>query len=286
MKQPSPFDRVSVVSVCYNSTGVAAQMLASIPGGCEIVLVDNGSKDVDELEALAAKFGARLIKNGRNLGFGAACNIGAAQCSREFILFENPDTVLDAETIAKLVVAADRYPDAAAFNPRISRENGAEYFKRGSCLLPRAQKMPRGWPEQDCEVSILSGASLMVRKASFDAVGGFDPKIFLYHEDDDLALRLQQQCGKLMFIRNAHVTHAMGRSTVRSPETASLKAFHMGQSRVYAAQKHGRPFAFLTALGLALLQLLSPVVLISRRKRAKQAAFLKGILKASELTRP
>ncbi len=199
--------------------------------------------------------------------------------------FKTRTLLSDRAPLMRLWQAADRYPDAVAFNPAIRNPDGSQFFKRGSCLLPAAEKLPRGWPGKDSEVPVLSGASLMVRRAVFDAVSGFDPAIFLYHEDDDLALRLRSGGGKLMFVRGAVVTHAQGTSTAVSPGTAALKAFHMGQSRVYAARKHGRPLAFVRAAGLALAQLLSPLVLLSRRKRAKQWAFLKGVLTSSSLNR-
>ena len=116
------------------------------------------------------------------------------------------------------------------------------------------------------------------RKSALEAVGGFDPEIFLYHEDDDLSRRLRAERGPLMFIRAALVQHLGGRSSVRSPEVAALKAWHMGRSRVYAARKHGQKFAFGRALFQATAQLLSPAVLLSKRKRAKQWAFFRAVL--------
>ncbi|NIZ61904.1 glycosyltransferase family 2 protein [Sedimentitalea sp. CY04] len=284
MNQSSPAERVSVVSVCFNSNEVVRKMIKTIPPECQIILVDNGSDDIQVLHELTDEANTRLIANDENKGFGSACNQGAQLADRDFLLFQNPDTLLSENTVQEMVLAADRNPSASAFNPRISNENGSPYFKRGSCLISSAEKMPRGWPEQDQEVSILSGASLMVRRKDFEAISGFDPAIFLYHEDDDLALRLRSECGSLMFVRNALVTHAQGQSTATTPTIAALKAFHMGQSRVYTARKHNRSFPFSRALGLAIFQLFSPVVLLSKRKRSKQVAFLKGVLKSSELS--
>ncbi|MGD1884067.1 MAG: glycosyltransferase family 2 protein [Paracoccaceae bacterium] len=271
-------DRVTIVTVCFNSLGVLPAMLASVPERTPVVLVDNASDDLNTLRELAAQYGARLMENDENRGFGTACNQAAALAGTEFLLFLNPDTELAPDTIDQLIGAAARYPKASAFNPRIAQASGAPYFKRHSHLMPRAEIMPRGWPGSDQEVTVVSGAALFVRRAAFEEVGGFDPGIFLYHEDDDLGRRLRAQVGPLMFIRDANVTHQMGRSTKRSPATATLKAWHMGRSRVYASRKHGRPVPFLSALMSASLQLFSPAVALSKRKRAKQVAFFKGIL--------
>lgn len=273
-------ERVTVVTVAHNSLAVLPGMLASLPPGAFCVIVDNASTDQDALAKLAEQHGAELIRNDDNRGFGTACNIGAARADTEFLLFLNPDARLEDGALEALVAAAETYPDAVAFNPAISEANGRPYFKRGSVLLPRSEKLPSGWPEADRVVPVLTGAAFFVRHAAFEAVGGFDPAIFLYHEDDDLALRLRAQCGTLMFLRDARVMHDAGNSTVRSPQSAAFKAFHMGRSRVYATRKHHLPGAGRKALLSAVAQLISPLTLLSARKRAKQAAFLRGVWQA------
>lgn len=127
---------------------------------------------------------------------------------------------------------------------------------------------------------LLNGAAMFIPRARFEAVGGFDPEIFLYHEDDDLSVRLAQSCGPILHVHDAIVTHAEGNSSPRTPKTAAFKAYHMAQSAVYAMRKHARPYAKTRVLGHALLQLISPLNLLSDRKRAKNIAFFKGALKA------
>jgi GT2 family glycosyltransferase len=271
---------VTVITVCYNSLAVLPEMLSSIPQGTPVILVDNASDEQEALERVAQSHRAQVLRNTRNLGFGVACNRGAALAQTEFLLFLNPDTQIADNTLAELVAAAKRYPQASAMNPRIQTADGRPAFKRRSCLMPRTETMKRGWPESDAEVPVLSGAALFVRKVAFASVGGFDPEIFLYHEDDDLSRRLKHECGPLMFIREASVRHLCGRSSERSPAAAFLKAFHMGRSRVYAMRKHGRHFPLLSSVWIALWQLASPAVFVSARKRAKQWALFRGVLSA------
>jgi N-acetylglucosaminyl-diphospho-decaprenol L-rhamnosyltransferase len=269
--------RITVVTVCYNSMAVLPAMLASVPAGTPVVLVDNSPNADPELPDLAATRGATLIRNDRNLGFGTACNIGAARAATEFLLFLNPDVTLSGSTLEHLTQALDRFPAASAANPRIAHADGSPFFRRRSLLIPRSEWLPRGWPPETREVPTLSGAALIVRKSAFDAVGGFDPDIFLYHEDDDLSVRLRAT-GLLLFVREALVTHLGGSSTTRSAETAAFKAFHMGQSRVHVARKHGIALARSRAVASALLQLAVPTAWVSRRRRAKQWALLRGTL--------
>lgn len=276
--------RVTVVSVTYNSAGVLPSMLASLPQGTPAIIVDNASKDRANLAAQVANTSARLIENPRNAGFGAACNTGAAQADTEFLLFLNPDARLVPDTLAQLVSAADRYPEAVGFNPRFVDDDGQPAFKRSCHLLPRSQWMPRGVPQADCALPVLSGAALFVRRADFEAVGGFDPNIFLFFEDDDLSIRLRAR-GGLMFIHDALVTHTGGAATAPDPRLEGFKAWHFGYSRIYASQKHGRRGAFSKTLVRAVPRALSPVVLASAVARAERWGYLRGITSA-RLHRP
>ena len=273
--------RVGIVSVCYNSMAVLPDMLASVPKNIPVVLISNaGEDDNSPLAKLAELHDTTLIINKSNKGFGSACNQGADILKTELILFLNPDTILKPNAIYAMLAAVDPFPSAVAFNPRIISSSGTPFFKRKSHLLPPSMKMKRGWPKADCEVSILSGAAMLVKKSIFEEAGGFDPAIFLYHEDDDLSVRLSKKFGKLYFVRDALVMHLQGRSSARSPEVAALKAWHMGRSHVYVSHKHCRPMPFMRPLLKALFQLCSIQILISRRKRAKQRAYLKGVISA------
>ena len=260
---------------------VLPDMLASVPKNIPVVLVSNaGEDDNSPLAELAELHGTTLIINKSNKGFGSACNQGADILKTELILFLNPDTILKPNAINAMLAAVDAFPSAVAFNPRIISSSGTPFFKRKSHLLPRSMKMKRGWPKADCEVSILSGAAMLVKKSIFEEAGGFDPAIFLYHEDDDLSVRLSKKFGKLYFVRDALVMHLQGRSSARTPGVAALKAWHMGRSHVYVSHKHCRPMPFMRPLLKALFQLCSIQMLISRRKRAKQRAYLKGVISA------
>ena len=269
---------VSVVTVCYNSAAVLPGMLESLPEGTQAIIVDNASADVEDTARIAARHGAHLIRNRANLGFGPACNRGAQAADTPFLLFLNPDARLQEGALAALLAAARDYPDAVAFNPRLSGASGKPQFKRRSKLLPRRQWLARGRPASDCEVPVLSGAAFFVRRADFDAVGGFDPAIFLYHEDDDLSLRLRAERGRLMFIHAASVTHLEGRSNERTPRSAAFKAEQLARSAVHAKRKHQRPWPFLSTLAEALAKILFLPNLLSARKRAQAAGFLKGTL--------
>jgi N-acetylglucosaminyl-diphospho-decaprenol L-rhamnosyltransferase len=237
--------RITVISVAYHSAAVLPAMLASLPPGTPTIIVDNASADADALPA-------GTIRNARNLGFGAACNIGAARAGTEFLFFLNPDARLEPGALDALLAAADAHPEAVAFNPRIIQGDPPRpFFRRRSDLLPRSAFLPRGIPEADCAVPVLHGSALLVRRAAFEALGGFDERLFLYYEDDDLSVRLAA-LGPLRWVHGAVVRHISEASSQGVPGLAAFKARQMARARIYAMRKHGRAWPLLRTLGTGL----------------------------------
>jgi N-acetylglucosaminyl-diphospho-decaprenol L-rhamnosyltransferase len=248
--------------------------LGSLPPSVSVIVVDNAS--TDETAAAAKECGAELVTLSSNQGFGRACNAGAVRAKTPFLFFVNPDARLEAGCIEALLDAADRWPKASAFNPRIENPSGRIEFKWRSVLLPRGAWTERREPDTETEMPALVGGALFCRRDAFERVTGFDPAIFLYHEDDDLSIRLRKGCGPLIFVPSARVRHAAGHSSGRSPAIARFKGFHMARSRVYALAKHGRPVPWLKTFAAALGGLIAPHNLLSARRRAKYLGQVSG----------
>ena len=273
--------RVTVVTVAYNSQSILPLMMRSLPDDLELVVVDNGRMAEAEVEKLQTVRPFRYLACEQNIGFGAACNKGAQHSSREFIFFLNPDASLTEGCLDALLTAMDAQPQASAANPRIQSSRGRIEFKYRSVLLPRGEWRDRSPPNTVCEMPALTGGALLVRRKAFEKVGGFDEAIFLYHEDDDLSIRLRQHAGPLLYVPDALVNHQAGHSSGRSAKVAFHKAYHKGQSRVYAMKKHGVPAAKLKCLMNALQELLNPLNLLSRRKRMQAMGFFMGVMKGA-----
>lgn len=201
------------------------------------VVVDNASRDGSADAAAAA--GAEVIRNPRNLGFGTGCNIGARAGCAPLILFLNPDATLEDDTLVRLEAAAAADPGAGAWAPRIVEADGRLFFRRRSFLLPRGVRQPV--PEADADVLMLSGAVLMVRRTAFEAIGGFDETIFLFHEDDDLCLRLTRAGWRLRHVHGAVARHGRGRSSGETDAMRHFRAREAALSQTHVAAKHGRP---------------------------------------------
>lgn len=251
---------VTAISVAYGSMAVLPGMVASLPDDVAVVIVDNGPDDGLRGWAQGQNRvgGVKLLVAPRNLGFGHGCNLGAAGVQTEFVLFINPNSRLDPGALQHLLDAAARHPQASAFGPVLVTGAGQPRYKRNSYLMPRAAKPPRDPGTDDRPVQVLSAAVLLVRRAAFQQVGGFDQNIFLYFEDDDLSLRLRQQAGPLYIVPAARAHHDNGHSSTPSPALSRFKGYNWARSRIYTGRKHRLPLPRLSALWDGLSHTLSP----------------------------
>ncbi len=269
--------RTTIVTVTFNSAGVIEAMLKSVPVGVPVTVVDNASGDAT-CDMLSRYPNVRLVKNDKNEGFARACNRGASESGSEFLLFLNPDAVLSPGALDALEAAADARPALGAANPRIENAKGKARLKLTSVLPTDKVAAPR--IEEASRMPVLSGAALFVRRAAFDAVGGFDPNIFLYHEDHELCWRLHRAQYELWHIPGAKVRHVAGTGAARSVQMAHWKGYQMGRSRYYVLEKARPGSGLLRTLPQACLGLISPANLFSARRRQKFIGQIHGALSA------
>lgn len=219
----------------------------------ELNLLDNASGE--DLSDLAARFpGCRTFVSERNLGFGGGHNLLARQTEAPQLLIVNPDVEFvipgTVQRLRELVAAPS--PVVAAGPKLIMSDGTAQPYDHGRLHGVRAEIALRGghsyWRETHSrlEVAWVSGALLIVRRAAFDAVGGFDEGLFLYKEDEDLCLRLRQAGGRVVYEPAIVVRHRGEAVADRPVELARSidyytdKHFAGGRSRnVYAAVHHG-----------------------------------------------
>lgn len=272
MDRSMNFD-LDLIVITYNSARVLGTFLASLPASVSAIVVDNASSD--ETVALAAAAGAKVVELKNNIGYGGACNVGASTGKAPFLLFVNPDIRFETGAIKVLLAAAEAHPNAV-FNPRL-HHGSRRHFRRWSRLLPKSDFWQGPPPEVDCEIPVLSGACIFIRREHFERIGGFDPDIFLFHEDDDLSLRLRQAGVELRIANKAIVDHAEGNSSARSVDSGRIKGEAMGRSLVYVMNKHKRPLSVPGELLRSYLKLLLPHVLFNAARRSKLRGFIRGL---------
>ncbi len=265
----------TAIVVAHDSAAVLPACLAALNGeGARIVVVDNASRDASR--ALAAEAGAHVVANPKNQGFGRACNVGARGAMTEFLLFINPDCVLEPGALGRLLEAAELYSDAVLFAPRTFGADGSMAFGLSASLAPVLAVGELRRPDGDCCIGGTSGAAMLVRRAAFAAIGGFDENIFLYAEDDDLNRRLIDAGGSLVHVHAAQAKHAHGRSSPLSRALERRKRWHLAWSRCYVARKHGRPNQALRILARSARQWLFATLAFRRDAAARHAGALAG----------
>ncbi len=231
---------IGFVIVTYNSERVLPACLKSIPQGYSAVVVDNASKDSSP--EIAKSHGASLIVNAKNLGFGTACNQGARALATSHVFFLNPDAALAPGALGTIEHAITHYPGAGAFGPAVHINGKRQKFRTTSYMENRGQRQASETPpDEAAEVGFLDGAALVCDRELFWKLGGFDERIFLYFEDDDLCFRIKSCGRRLFYIPEAHVLHERTASSGKSLRLDYFRSFHAAKSRIFVSNKHGIP---------------------------------------------
>jgi N-acetylglucosaminyl-diphospho-decaprenol L-rhamnosyltransferase len=249
---------LSVIIVTYNSRdhidGCLESLLEHVPAiDHDIVVVDNASAD-GTAEAIRAKWSSvHVIDAGANLGFARANNLGMKRTFGSLILLLNPDTIVSAGAIYRLIATLNARPDRAIVGPRLVNADGRAELSFGAMLSPLAelrQKMlvrghERGFgpitayvkwlTRHRREVDWVSGACMLVRRAAAEAVGLMDERYFMYAEDVDFCAAVRARGWKVLFTPAAEVVHLRGQSRATA-SSATEQAYRRSQIAFY--QKH------------------------------------------------
>jgi len=185
---------------------------------------------------LAESAGARVLRNSRNEGFGRAMNRGIAAAATPYCLLLNPDVDFAPEAVRILRDALDAHPDAMLAGPQLIEHDGRDGTLSMSLINPPVVKPPA---QAVRFVSVLSGAALLIRRDAFLTLGGFDPNIFLFWEDNDLCRRAIDASHDILMVDAARMNHARGKSGRITPGAIYRTRWHQAWSRFYAFRKYG-----------------------------------------------
>jgi len=260
---------IGAVVVSHFSASTLAECLRRVLAAdavSAVVVVDNASGD--ESVAIAQGFADRdarvqILANTDNPGFAVACNQGAAAHDTPWLAFVNPDLLVEPDSLRQLrdaIVAdpsigligadltdADGIPDSAARRrePRL-----ATVLAGGGRRTGVAMPTDPNQPVQP--VDAVSGALMLMPRALFRALDGFDPGYRLHAEDLDLCRRVRDAGYRVAVANRVSVVHLRGVSSRRRPLWVEWQK-HRGMWRYFGrfeAAGHGRPVRWLVGLGI------------------------------------
>lgn len=297
---------VSVIVVSYNTNALTLDCLAALYGALgdlpsEVWVVDNASQD-GSAQAVRDWFPqARVLANTENKGFGAANNQALCQAQGEFLMLLNTDAFVGSETVSALVAYLKEHPRAALVGPRLVNRDGslqqscyrypsparAWLENLGVSSLPA---LPSRWGDykkwtHDAPRAVdwVIGACLLLRRAAYEQVGGFDERFFMYAEETDWQRRFRDKGWQIGFTPAATVTHLGGASG--ASESARVNAHFFDSLDLYTRKHHGLigllslRLAMTVGCGVrALLWSLVAVAVPSRRAPARAKAKLQAWL--------
>lgn len=247
-----PYADVAVILVNYNSSAFTLDCLASIAatsasGGPSrhVVVVDNHSSEIEYalLRDVQSRFpGVTLIRSNVNLGFSGANMLGTQVIDARYFLFLNNDTVFQNDVIGILFGFMELQPDAGIctaqmFDGGYSFTKSFHYFPHiveslfgvgfARMLMPGRYPTNRKKYDQPVCVPYVTGSAMFCRSAALAAVGGLDVTHFLYWEEQDICLRMQQAGFNVFLVPQAHFLHFYGKSTERNFRIAAEEMISM-----------------------------------------------------------
>lgn len=251
-----PTCRTSVVIVNYNAGEILLKCVAqALLQAEQVIVVDNASNDGSIAALVKVYPSVVLIPNKHNLGFAKACNRGAQVAKGECILFLNPDCILAANAVARMVQAVHSEPRIGMVgglltNPDGSEQGGARRaiptpwrsFVRAFGFSVLGKRYPRMFsdfalhrrplPERPIEVEAISGACMLARRDALEDVGLLDEGYFMHCEDLDWCMRFHRKNWKILFVPDARMVHYKGQCSKTRPVFVEWNK-HKGMVRFY-----------------------------------------------------
>jgi GT2 family glycosyltransferase/nucleoside-diphosphate-sugar epimerase len=253
-------DLVSVIIVNFNAGPLLTRCVESVLASAvpvEVFIADNNSKDgsLDEVrERFPVSRRFQIVENGRNLGFAKACNLGVQRTTGKYLLFLNPDCIIEPRGIGRIVEVMKANPDAGMAGCLLRNPDGSEqagcrrYIPTPWRSLVRILNLSRIFkndpdissidlaaqplPGEPMPVEAISGAFMFVRRSALQKVGLLDDGYFMHCEDLDWCMRFHGAGYRILFVPDVEVVHAKGTCSASRPIRVEFYK-HRGMVRFY-----------------------------------------------------
>jgi GT2 family glycosyltransferase len=246
---------ISVIIPNYRSECYLVKSIASVREkigslfNAEIILVNNDEKE--RLENVKNLFkDVFIIDHGKNIGFGAAINLGARIAQGNYLLFLNPDCEIMSGDIRQIIDEFESDKNIGVLGCQLVGENGSiQKWSAGTEMttvnliknnlgFSSSRKI---WEnENKIKASWVAGTAMFIRKELFKELGGFDEEYFMYFEDVDLCKRAEEAKKKNYFFPHFKVKHHGGGSY----EDKKRQKKHYYDSQRHYFKKHNGKISY------------------------------------------
>jgi GT2 family glycosyltransferase len=240
--------KVYIIVLNWNGKDDTLDCLGSLRstayGNYQVVLVDNGSED-DSVAAVRGNFPeVEVVETGKNLGFAGGNNVGieyAMKQGADYVFLINNDTTVHPDYLKELVSVAESDARIGAVGSKIYYHSEPEriWFAGGKInwLKNKGEhigldEIDKGQFDEIREVGYLTGCALLVKREVVEKVGVLEDDYFLYYEDADYSLRIQNAGYKTVYAPKSKIYHKVSRST--KPGSSSYVYYHVRNGLVNA----------------------------------------------------
>jgi GT2 family glycosyltransferase len=301
LNQSTYSSNCDVIIVNYNAGPLLAECIASVlqEGIRHAIVVDNASSDnsISQTEKFESEGRLQIIRNTKNLGFAAACNIGTLASRAPYLLFLNPDCTIAPGSLERMIGVLDSDLAIGMVGGLLCNPDGSEQpggrrvfptprraFMRAFGLSRLTKFFPKLFsdfllhkeplPDQPVAVEAISGACMLVKREVLDDVGLWDEGYFLHCEDLDWCMRFGLKGYRIMFVPDAPVYHLWGACSRSRPIFVEWHK-HNGMLRFYRKffrHEYPGPLWTFVACGVWLrFVLVAGYYSLKRRERAMRA---------------
>ncbi|WP_101926236.1 MULTISPECIES: glycosyltransferase family 2 protein [Luteimonas] len=274
-------DIVAVV-VTYQSGSTIDACLARLraaQGVAQVRVVDNGSND--QTLAIVQRHASldprvHFIGNPDNPGFAVACNQGARDSDAPWIAFVNPDCLLEPDALQRLRAHADALAapcllgvdlvDEAGVRDAAARRRDPDFVAMLRSAAGRELALPRDPDQRLQRVDAVSGALMLLPRALFDRIDGFDTAYRLHAEDLDFSRRAREAGAVVAVANDVQVVHLRGVSSRARPVFVEWHK-HRGLWRYFGKFERARRSPPMRAAVWAMIWLRFPVAVLRKLLR-------------------
>ncbi len=284
---------LSVITVNYQNWDTLSQCLGSLSSVSEayftfeVIVVENSSDNekVGEFRQRFPRF--NFIQNGGNFGFANGNNIGAAHSNGKYLLFLNPDTLVTEKALLAMLDQTKVSRSNSVISCVQMRSNGKlvkpyGFFPTAATLTGWSRTLAKKFkiisdPSQSERLIFpdwVSGAAMMMSKTSFNRIGKWNERFWMYYEDVDFCQRATVLGGAIIVMKNAGVIHNQGSSIIGDVELAALTKTEANISRHEYVSQHEdgikeilmQTFLILNNLILGLITSVPGLILFSNKR--------------------